>query len=384
MSWYDFIFSDKRSHRLRRHLVFWLLWWFYFTISYFHYEQTGLQKIEFEKWNAPFFIKTLLLLSIHVFSCYCFINFLLPRYLLKTKYPAIITGTLILSAFILYASSYLHRMIFPLIDSAFDYHRAVISQNIWWTSISSGLLSAPKVIAAATAIKLVKRWYLKQKEKERLEKEKLITDLQLLKAQIHPEFLFNSLDSIYAFSRENTPRAAALLLKLSDLLSYTLYESDNTLVTLEKEINLIKDYIAMEKTRMGTRLEMDIAVKGETGGKMIPPLLLLPFIENSFSYCDNKKLERSWINLELRIENNEFAMKLIVGKPDEAMALQADGNGLAKVQKRLEILYPGRYELKTIIEPEIMMTHLKILLEGSIEDWQNSTNTNDPKSYATV
>ena len=74
------------------------------------------------------------------------------------------------------------------------------NQNIWWAAISAGLLSAPKVITVATAIKLIKRWYLKQKEKELLEKEKLQADLQLLKAQIHPEFLFSSLDSLYSFA----------------------------------------------------------------------------------------------------------------------------------------------------------------------------------------
>ena len=131
--------------------------------------------------------------------------------------------------------------------------------------------------------------------------------------------------------------AAGLLLKLSDLLSYTLYESDHTLVPLDKEIKLIRDYMIIEKTRMGTGLEMDIAVNGETGDKMIAPLLLLPFIENSFSNCDRISTETFWINLSLRIENNELAMKLIVGKSDEAIGLQEDDNGLANVRKRLEI-----------------------------------------------
>lgn len=384
MNWYEFIFSDKRSHRLQRHLAFWLLWWLYFTISYYHYQQTGLQKVEFEKWSFPFFIKTLLLLSIHVAACYCFINYLLPRFLLKAKYIALLTGTLGLGAFILLASSFLHQVVFPFINSSFKYHQALISQNIWWTSLSAGLLSAPKVIAAASAIKLMKRWFLKQKEKERVEKEKLMADLQLLKAQVRPGFLFNSLDSIHIHSLNNSSRAAALLLKLSDLLSYTLYESDHVLVPLEKEIKIIRDYMAIEKTRMGSRIEMDIAIKGDTDDKMIAPLLLLPFIENSFANCDNKNLEKSWINLELRIENNSLAMKLIVGKPDEAMPIDVEGEDLANVLKRLEILYPGRYEFRKIIEAEMMMTYLKIQLDESRANGKNILHPNDAKSYATI
>ena len=166
---------------------------------------------------------------------------------------AFITGTLGLGAFILLSSSFLHQVVFPLINSSFKDHQALIIQNIRWTSISAGLLSAPKVIAAASAIKLLKRWFLKQKEKERVEKEKLMADLQLLKAQVRPGFLFNSLDSIHVYSLNNTSKAAALLLKLSDLLSYTLYESDHILVPLNKEIKIIRDYMAIEKTRMGNR-----------------------------------------------------------------------------------------------------------------------------------
>ena len=384
MNWHNFIFSDKRSVRLRRHLVFWLLWWFYFIITYFYYLQIGLQKIEFESWNVPFFIKSLLLLSIHILSCYCFIGFLLPRYLLKGKYLATIIGTVILCAVILLASFYLHKVIFPLINSAFNYNPLVASRNIWWTSISSGLFSAPKVIAIAMAIKLLKRWYLKQKEKERLEKEKLITDLQLLKAQIHPEFLFTTLDSVYQFAIKDSSRAATLLLKLSDLLSYILYESDKVLVPLNKEIKIIKDYMALEKARMGDQLEMDIAVKGEAGGKMIPPLLLLPFIENSLSYCYNKHLETCWINLELRFDGNELSMKLINGKSIESLADPINENGLINVQKRLEIMYPGNYRFKTNIEPEIVMTYLKIVLKGSMDENGNSFYNSEQNTYATT
>jgi len=384
MSWHNFIFSDKASVRLRRHLVFWLLWWFYFILTYFYYLQIGLQKIEFESWNIPFFIKSLLMLSIHIISCYCFIGFLLPRYFLKTKYLAAVIGSFILCAVILCASFYLHQVIFPFINSVFNYHPVVAPRNIGWTSISSGLFSAPKVIALAIAIKLLKRWYVKQKEKERLEKEKLMTDLQLLKAQIRPEFLFTTLDSVYAFALKDNSRAAMLLLKLSDLLSYILYECDKVLVPLDKEIRIIKDYMALEKARMGNRLEMDIAVKGEADGKMISPLLLLPFIENSFSYCYDKDLETCWINLELRIGKDELDMKLINGKSVDSAPDRINGNGLINVQKRLEIMYPGNYEVKSNIEPEIVMTHLRILLREPLTKADDRKDNLQQKIYATA
>src|SRR5258705_5880450 len=196
MNWHSFIFSEKKSHRFRRHFIFWVLWWMYFIATYYYYLQTGLQKIEFESWNFSFFIKSVLLLSLHITACYYFINYLMPQYLFKTRYIGLVTQILILAFFILLSSYFIHKSVFPIINTAFDYNPVIASQNVWWTSITSGLLSAPKVISAAAAIKLLKRWWLKQKEKERLVKEKLMTDLELLKANMHSEFLFSSLDNI--------------------------------------------------------------------------------------------------------------------------------------------------------------------------------------------
>ena len=286
---------------------------------------------------------------------------------------------------ILFSSYFIHKTIFPLVNTAFNYKSVVANQTIWWTSITSGLLSAPKVICAAVAIKLVKRWWLKQKEKERLEKEKLITELQLLKAQIHPEFLFSSLNNICLMTqKKDTGKASMLLLKLADILSYILYESDNKVVPLEKEIKVIKDYLVLEKTRMGNRLELDIAVKGEPGNKMITPLLLFSFVENSFSYIGNKNLETNWLNLEFQIEATELTMKVIHGKTIDTIDEATNANALADTIKRLDFFYPDNYALKTTIEPEIMMISLHIVLGGSANEIQNDIYHSEQIAYATV
>ena len=369
MNWYNFIFSEKKSVRLGRHLFFWLLWWMYFTISFFHYEQTGLRKIEFEPWDFPFFIKSLLLLSVHVAACYYFINISLPNYLLRAKYVVLSIQVLALASFILIISFFIHKSIVPIINISFNHKAGVVNQNVWWTSITSGLLSAPKVISAAAAFKLLKRWWLKQKEKERLEKEKLITELKLLKLQIHPEFLFSSLNNIgQLVQKKYTDKASILLLKLADILSYILYECDSLHVPLDKEITTIKDYLLLQKTSMGNRLEIDIAEKGKMTEHKIVPLLLLPFIEHSFSFIDNKKLEKNWINLEFQIQDDEFSMKLIHGKTIDGESTSPHDETLLKTIRQLDYFYPGIYELKTTVEPEIMMTSLKIRLNKRLQN----------------
>src|SRR6266536_2771140 len=111
MNWYSFIFSEKKSHRLLRHLVFWLLWWMYFTVSFYHYEQSGLQKAQLEPWNFPLFIKSILLLSIHITACYYFIIHLMPQYLFKARYIALVTQILILSFLILMSSYFINIIV---------------------------------------------------------------------------------------------------------------------------------------------------------------------------------------------------------------------------------------------------------------------------------
>ena len=378
MNWHEFVFSEKPSHRIRRHIIFWLLWWIYFAATYYYYLQVGLQKIDFGNLGSILLVKSFQLILIHLAACYFFIYILLPRYLLTKKYFSLTAGIILLAAFLLTGGYFIQHDIFPFIDAAYHYKISEGNNTLWWTNINSGLLTAPKVIAAATVIKLAKRWYLKQKEKERLEKEKLITDLQLMKAQIRPGFLFSSLDQIYKYAKKKSPEAPELLLKLADLLSYLLYECDEPKVSLEKELNMMKEYMALEKARYGSRLELETVIKGEVGNRQIAPLLLLPFIENSFKHCSNEA-EQPWINLQISLENETSLMKLINGV---ALGYKEPCNSvheIINIEKRLQLLYPGKYELKRYVENEIYIVLLKINLgEGFRPEYPASKVINGP------
>jgi LytS/YehU family sensor histidine kinase len=179
--------------------------------------------------------------------------------------------------------------------------------------------------------------------------------------------LFNALNNINAYSLAGSPRAPEMLLKLSDLLSYMLYECDKPLVPLEKEIEMMKEYMALEKIRHHDNLEMEVSVKGELSGKKISPFLLLPFIENSFKHSSNM-MEKSWINMEIRTEGNCFSMKLISGMASEIPGQpEIHANGLVDVQKRLTLLYPEKHELRIGTEQEMLIIFLSIQLEEKEE-----------------
>lgn len=384
MKWYEFIFSNQPGHRRLRHGVFWLLWWLYFFSTTWWlqspYNKSGLWETSAWKWNNADFLISLWMVLIHIIACYLVLWFLLPRYLLKAKYFKFMLGIFLLGVAMAELSHFMYDKIFPLGETNFISFQTStgIKNNTWWASISAGPLSAIKIIAVAVTIKLLKRWWLKQKESQQLEREKINAELQLLKAQIHPGFLFYTLNNIYVYALAGSSRASEMLLKLSDLLSYMLYECDQPLVPLEKEIEIMKEYMALEKIRMAENLEMEIQVKGDTQNKFIAPFLLLPFIENSFKQC-NSMTEKCWVSLEITVEDKFYLVKLINGMAPEIIH-QPDlyENGLANVQKRLNLLYPGKHELKMTAEEEVFLVNLKIHLdEPTSTIGENKTNAKE-------
>jgi LytS/YehU family sensor histidine kinase len=232
------------------------------------------------------------------------------------------------------------------------------------------------VVGIAIAIKLLKRWWVKQKEAAQAAREKANVELQLLKAQIHPHFLFNSLNNIYSFALEGSPKAPEMIKKLSGLLQYMLYGCKQALVPLEKEIEMIEDYIALEKIRYGERLKIEIGIEHCNNHHLISPLLLIPFVENSFKHGTSRMLTHPTVMLNCIVSDRVLYFKLSNTKPSQAEEISLNGNrglGLKNVRKRLELLYPGKHELQIMDNPTSYTVWLKINLEqihfSGVEDY---------------
>jgi LytS/YehU family sensor histidine kinase len=158
-----------------------------------------------------------------------------------------------------------------------------------------------------------------------------------------------------------------------------LYEGDAPKVKLEREITMLKEYIALEKIRQGERLELTFQINGDLNGQMISPLVLLPFIDNSFSYCNHELAEQVWVNLDITVENKNLSLKIINGIP-AGMHEDAGINSepMSNIQKRLILLYPGKHELKINAEQELLMIHLNLKLEESTSTQQTIAASSNP------
>jgi len=323
----------------------------------------------FERGYLGFYLlvlsNTLLAVIIHIFFTYMLIYFLMPRWLVKGKYFAftLMVTALLFTCVMLFYFDFKYgnvfiREIFGRPPKAWT-HRELLSCA--WDMV---LYNCPAVGGAAISIKLVKRWWLKQKESQQLATAKASVELQLLKAQVHPHFLFNTLNNIYSFTLDASPKAQEMVKKLSGLLHYIIHECNQSTVPLEKELKMIKDYMGLEKVRYGEQMDMQIDIRGDYTGKMISPLLLIPFVENSFKHGTSKMLSRPWVNLNIIVEDDIFYFMLTNSKPEEYYNPSPNkGIGLNNVQKRLQILYPGYHELKMTEEPE----HFTVLLEIDLQ-----------------
>ncbi|WP_439882751.1 sensor histidine kinase [Pontibacter sp. MBLB2868] len=232
-------------------------------------------------------------------------------------------------------------------------------------SVGRNILPFIHVAAIATSIKLLKYWYIQRKQTLEAEQQRTVAELKLLKAQLHPHFLFNTLNNLYSHTLEFSPKSPDIVLKLSELLRFMIYESNSQRIALAKEIELLQHYISLEKLRYGDRLDLSVSITGDIEKFQIAPLLLLPFLENAFKHGTSKQIDQCWISFNLEMEDSSMYFKLINSiDPEGEEELNVPGGlGLTNVMKRLEILYKGKYKLDTQKLEEVYVVNLGLELE---------------------
>lgn len=187
-------------------------------------------------------------------------------------------------------------------------------------------------------------------------------ELKALKDQINPHFLFNTLNNLYGLTSSNPDKAGEVVLKLSQLMQYMLYEGNLPQVPLQKEITYLQNYLALERIRYGPGLHLSFLISGVTEPVIIAPLLLLPFVENAFKHGLSRQLGDAWLQIQLTVTPDELVFKVENSKPELAETPPKIGIGLPNVAKRLDLLYPGRHRLRQLNGTDSYLTTLTISL----------------------
>lgn len=372
MTLHEFIFTTKKPERYYRHIAFWMAHIIFWNLW------AGVFFVSMDTW-VSWLTDDRMLFAIHIyyhiFYTYLIAYYLWPKYFVTKKYLQLGISIFILTLFT-YALYVLHS--FWLNDTA-SLPKGEQLLNIFF-ALNHFIFTGPiSVCAMFLTVKMLKNYYIKMEEKAILIKESSNAELQLLKAQIHPHFLFNTLNNIYSFNLNKSPQAAGLVLKLSDTLKYMIDDCQAELVPVEKEIKMIQDYMGLEKVRYGERLTMNTEVKGNYHNQLIAPLLLIPFVENCFKHGTSKMLEHPWLNMQIIIQIGSLHFKISNSKPPiQATSIGINGIGLKNVQKRLQLLYPDEHHLEIKAEEDSYHVELRVPLHEIKPEEPSSTKTEIP------
>ena len=232
-------------------------------------------------------------------------------------------------------------------------------------SHTSGLGMALFFIVFSTGMKYFKEGITKQYSFQEDRFKQVQTELALLKSQVNPHFFFNTLNSLYALSLEQSDQVPDVILKLSDLMRYVLDSGNKKTVPLEDEIQFLKNYISLEKLRLPEKTDIRISVKGELKTHTIAPMLLIPFVDNSFKHGLSSSIKDGYVHVSINIErkNLHFQIKNSKSPLESWDNRERLGMGLENVKRRISLVYPNKHQLNISNNPKNYCVELTLALK---------------------
>lgn len=340
-----------------KHIIFWLAYHSFEVYTDFLWMLNQYNLSIWEAFKISFIAETIILLVIKLPMVYIMFYFL-SKYTVekpnRLKLVFSLATTLIL--FSILAQLIIVYLFLPSI-----YKNVDITETLAFQGIINSFMD--KIFIATLAISL-KQMSNSQKLRERealLLKEKIQTELTLLKSQINPHFLFNTLNNIYSLARKKSDKTPEVVLKLSKLLRFVMYETKNQYINVEKELEFLKDYIELHKIRYDERLTINFNYELDDLNAQIMPHILTPFVENAFKHGASQSTMPSSIFIELKLFKNELYFKVENSMELLPISSEVAGTGLKNLRRQLELMYPN-FKLQTKKENQKFIAELSLNL----------------------
>jgi two-component system, LytTR family, sensor kinase len=338
--------------KINSEIAFNLLFW----LSYFFYEWLGLAALSGE--YAMYFINACMALPLSFIVSYLTVHFLIKRYYNHGKKLEFWISQILLSVTLLIARRLInYYLVYPA-----NFPAALHVPLFSFGKLIIELVNLYLIVGVYSLFYFVQSWYLEKQRTQSLETAKRLAELELLKSQVQPHFIFNALNNIYSTALKGSPDTATLIAHLSDFLNYNLYEAKQDFVPLSSEIDHIRHYIELQKNRFGEKVDISINVYDDITGLYLAPMLLLPLVENTFKHGIHGAITAGWLRIDISKGIDHFTIKIensLDQSPNGAVTSNG-GIGVENVQNRLNLIYPGTHEFKTACEPHSYLVTLKI------------------------
>jgi sensor histidine kinase YesM len=315
------------KYRILNHILFWIFIYAFYTIPFI---------LSYGFGNDAFI--NLIYLPFDILTVYFVISFLIPRFFIKKRnLPVLFLGVVVAITLNILISRYVNFVVQPKLGFW-------VSRKTLTVEIFNSLLTNFMIVGTAVALKLFSYSTKIQLNQSELERKTVQSELGILRSQVNPHFLFNVLNNIDALIFEDKEKASNAIFLLSKIMRYMLQESTEEKVMLDKELTYIKDYLELARLSFENPKFLLFETSGPSAGKLIPPLLFIPIIENAVKHC-NKQVNSPGIQISFKIENDTIELKTsnYIKRSDFKLPGNSSGNGLKIVRKRLKLLYGGNF-----------------------------------------
>lgn len=341
--------TSQRTKVTLLHISFWCVY-----LSVFLYQVSSFQRGRDMDWD-----KILSIVSIQVIfaALLSYINyfFFLPGFLAKAEKLKYVIQFIVVFIVIISIRIYLERDVLNVSTNREGY---LYSTRFIVQVVTSTLF----IVIFVGMLRFAEDWFELEARRKEIEHEKLAAELNFLKAQINPHFLFNTLNNLYYLAYTKSENTTEVVAKLSQMMRYMIYDSNHPEVLLNKEIEYMQNYISLERLRLNNQIPIKFDVQGNPDNLRIVPLIFITFLENAFKHGVNNNNPNAWVNVTIQLQDRQCIYTVensLVEKPDST---EKSGIGLRNVKRRLELSYPNQYKLITEEKKDVYLVQLTLSL----------------------
>lgn len=324
----------KSRYKILIHVLFWI---YMLNQAFF---PVYLNKIDIKMLQDYIYLKDIFITTLLNIFVFYSVYFVIPKFLgLRRKwyiFPFVILLAAVLSAIRLPVEIAYWKYIVKMPTSQLQFQYEWIWATLKYTVIIS---------IYAMLIRFSIDWFESQKYKDELIKERQASEIALLRSQVNPHFLFNTLNNIYSLVYNKSDEAPEAVMKLSSIMRYMLYDSDTDVVAVNKEVEYLNSFIELQQLRITQKGFVEMKVSGSMENRTIAPMLLIPFVENAFKHGEKTHSPGIVINLNLESDKLIFTVENYIKANPQVLSEESGGFGLENIKRRLGLLYPDKYEL---------------------------------------